>query len=115
MDGEQTGKYPETGFWEVLGGSELHPQLKRDHARRTIAAQANAEQTRRRRGSVRKRSKPCLRSGLSRNASEHRARKRKIRMIEDVEELCIEPQLHPLAQGKRFRKVKVTPYKIGTA
>ncbi len=36
-------------------------------------------------------------------------------MVEYIEELDVEPQLHVLGQGKPLREVEVTPRKIGTA
>ena len=36
-------------------------------------------------------------------------------MVEYIEELHVKPQLQMLGQGKQFRKVEVTPRKIGTA
>ena len=94
---------------------ELQPQLERDHAGRAIAAQTDAEQSGRGRGGVGERSEPGLGGRFSRNAGKHHARKSEIGVVEHVEELCVEPQPHTLGQGKRFRKVKITPRKIGTA
>ena len=39
----------------------------------------------------------------------------KLAMVEDVEELRFEPQLHAFAQGKPFRKIKIAPEEIRTA
>ena len=36
-------------------------------------------------------------------------------MVEDVEELCVESQLYPLAQGKPLGDVKVAPEEVGAA
>src|ERR1700726_1913309 len=77
--------------------SELQAQLKRDHARCAITAQTNAEQASRRRSRVSKRTKPSLRGRLPRNASQHHARKAKIRMVEYVEKLDVKPELQLLS------------------
>ena len=43
------------------------------------------------------------------------ARKAEIRMVEDIKELAVKPQLYVFGQGKPFRQVEVAPEKIGTA
>ena len=58
---------------------------------------------------------PALRGRISRNAGLHHAWKRKIRMVEDIKELTLKPQLHMLGQGKPFCQVEVAPEEIGTA
>jgi hypothetical protein len=45
----------------------------------------------------------------------HHAWQGEIRMVEDVEELTLKPQLHMFGQGKPFRQVEVTPEEIGSA
>jgi hypothetical protein len=82
------------------GNSELHAHLKRDHARCAVAAQTDAEQSGRRRCGVRDRSKSALRGRFSWNAGQHHAGKRKIRMVEYIEELRVEPQFHTFRHGK---------------
>ena len=82
---------------------EFKPQLKRDHAGRAITAQPDAEQAGRRRSRVRQRSKASLRRRLSRNPRKDHARKSEIRMVEDIEELGVETQLHALGEHKPFR------------
>src|ERR1700736_5265553 len=67
--------------------SELQSCLKRDHSRAAIATQADAQQAGWRRSCVCERSKACLRGRLSWNARQHHARKPKVRMVEDIEEL----------------------------
>jgi len=44
--------------------------------------------------------------------SEQQARKFKIRMIEDIEELSVEAELRALGQLKPFRQIKIAPRKI---
>jgi hypothetical protein len=101
--------------------SELQAQLKRDHARRAITSQTDAEQAGRRRGRGSNRAKPNLGAArsigasLSRNVGQHPAGKRKIRTVEYIEELDVEAQLHSLGHRKPLRKVEVTPHGIGTA
>jgi hypothetical protein len=94
---------------------ELQPRLKRDHAWTAIGAQSDSQQARRRRGCVGKRSKAALGGRLSWNASLHYAGKAEIRMVEDIKELTLKPQLHMLGQGEPFCQVEVTPEEIGTA
>jgi hypothetical protein len=101
--------------------SKLHAHLERDHARRAVAAQTDAEQTCwwRRRGS--KRPKPNLGAArsigayLSRDAGVHIARKREIRMIKYVEELSVETQLHALRNGKPLGEVEIAPEELRAA
>ncbi len=95
--------------------SELHPRLEGDHTWTAVAAQANAQQASRRRGRVRECSKSTLRGRISWNARLHHAWQRKIRMIENIKELPLKPQLHALAQGKPLCQVEVAPKKIRTA
>jgi hypothetical protein len=80
--------------------SELHAHLKSDHSRRAITAQTDPEQACRRRSGVGDRSEPRLGRGFSRNAGQHHAGKRKIRMVEYIEELRVEPQFHTFRHGK---------------
>src|ERR1017187_4733032 len=95
--------------------SELQPRLKRDHARTTIATQTNAQQSGRRRSGVSERTKTSLSGRIFRNAGLHYAGQTEIRMVEDIEELTLEPQLHALGQRKPFCQVEVAPEEIGTA
>src|ERR1700691_139794 len=77
-------------------GSKLQAQLKCDHSRRAVASQADAEQSCRGRRGVGDRSKSTLRRWLSWNSGQHHTGKRKIRVVEYIEELGIEPQLYAL-------------------
>src|SRR5208337_2033018 len=95
--------------------SELQASLKRDHSRTAIATQPDAQQAGRRRSCVRKRSKARLRGRTSWNAGLHHAGEAEIRMVEDIKELTLKPQLHMLGQGKPFCQVEVAPEKIRTA
>jgi hypothetical protein len=94
--------------------SELQASLKGDHARRAITAQTDTEQAGRRRGRGSNRAKPTLGSRTSRNARQHHARKREIRMVEYIEELDVEAHLHTLGHRKPLGEIEVTPRKIGT-
>src|SRR5271169_4318702 len=96
-------------------GSELQPRLKGDHARTAIATQTDPQQAGWRRSGVSERSNASLRGRISWNASLRHAGKAKIRMVEDVKELTLNPQLHMLGQVKPFCQVEVTPGEIGTA
>src|SRR5215467_10958033 len=82
--------------------SEFEPRLKRDHARRTIASQAHAQQSRRRRRRIAERTESGLRRGLPRNARVPQNGQAEVRVIEHVEELPIDAQSHPLLQRKPF-------------
>ena len=86
----------------------------REHARRAITAQTDAEQAGRRRSRGSKRPKPRLRRRLARNFSKNHARKCGIRTVEYIEELDVESHLHTLGQRKPLREVEVTPRKMGT-
>src|SRR5208337_1406216 len=98
----------------MTAGLKFQAQLKGNHSRRAITAQPDAEQAGRRRSRVSKRSKPSLGRRFPRNAGQHHARKAEIRMVEYIEELDVETQLHTLGQREPFRKVEITPGKIGT-
>jgi len=101
--------------------SELHAHLKRDHSRRAIAAQTDPQQAGRRRSRGSKRSEPNLGAArsiganLSGDAGKHVARKREIRMVEYIEKLSVESQLHALGHGKPLREVEVAPEELRTA
>src|ERR1700676_2593667 len=92
-----------------IGDLKLHAHLKRDHARRAVAAQTDAEQPGRRRRGVRDRAKSALRGRFSGNSGRHHAWKRKIRMVEHIEKLSVETQLHALGHWEPFCKVKIAP------
>src|SRR5580658_5216982 len=94
--------------------SELQPRLEGDHPWTAVATQPDSQQAGRRGGRVGEGSKSTLRGGISRNAGLNHVWKRKIRMIENIEELPFKPQLHVLAQGKPFCQIEVTPEKIWT-
>src|SRR5271169_4871023 len=79
---------------------EFQAQLEGDHARGAIATKADAEQSGGRRGGVGKRAESSLRGGFSWNAREQHAGQPKIRVVENVEELDVKPQLHFLGQWK---------------
>ena len=98
-----------------MANLKLKAQLKGDHARGAVTAEADAQQAGRRRGRVGEGAETCLRSGISRNAGEYHARKPEIRMVEHIEELDVEAQLPLLGQRKQFRDVEIAPRKIGTA
>src|ERR1700723_1870150 len=94
--------------------SELHPRPKCNHSWTAIATQTDAQQAGRRSSCISERSKASLRGRLSRNAGQHHAWKSKIRMVEDIKELTLKPQLHMLSQGEPFCQVEVAPKKIWT-
>ena len=77
--------------------SELEAQLKSDHTRCTVPAKADAEKASGWGSSIRERAKTGLRGGLSLYAGEDHAGQDEIRMIENVEELCVKTQLDSLA------------------
>ena len=58
---------------------------------------------------------PVCVEGFPGMPAEHHAGQPKIRMVEDVEELRFEPQLHALGQRKPFRQVEVAPEEIRPA
>src|SRR5580658_1143111 len=92
--------------------SELQPRLEGDHPWTAVATQPDSQQAGRRGGRVGEGSKSTLRGRISWNAGLNHVWKRKIRMIENIEELPFKSQLHVLAQGKPFCQVEVTPEKI---
>ena len=94
---------------------ELEAQLKGDHARGAVAAQADAEQSRWRRSGVGERAESGLRGGLAGDAGEDHAGKAEIRVIEDIEELAVDAQLHALGQREPLRQVEIAPGEIGAA
>ena len=99
----------------MVKDSEFQPSLQRDHAGRTVTAQANTEQSGRRRRGVRQRPKTHLCRGFPRNARVQVARKTKIRVVEHIEELAFYPELQALAQSEPFGEVEITPEKIRSA
>ena len=89
--------------------SKLNTRLKRDHPRRTITAQADAEQSRGRRSWIGKRPETGLRTWLSGDARQNQAGQPKIRMVENIEKLPFHPQLHAFAERKPLREIEITP------
>src|ERR1700730_12321004 len=89
--------------------SKLQSCLKRDHARGTVAAQSDAEQSRRRRCGGSQRPESRLRRWASGDACIHHRRQRKIRMIEKVERLCVQAKFQVLAQREPFGEIKIAP------
>ena len=79
--------------------SEFQPQLKRDHARRVIASQADAQQACGWRGRRDQRAESGLRARLARNSG-HRSRQGEIRVVEEIEELALDTKRHPLVEGE---------------
>src|SRR5580692_9565909 len=104
-------------FWSYFWyrASKLHAHLKCDHSRRAVAAQTDAKQSRRRRSRVRDGAKTGLRGGIPGNAGDDRARKSEIRMVEYVEKLRVEPQLHAFRHRKPLREVEVAPEELRAA
>ena len=78
---------------EIRGSSELQASVKCDHARRTVTAQTDPKQARRRRHRVSQCAKPRLRGRFAGNAAEHVAGQAKVWMVEDVEELPFDSEL----------------------
>src|SRR5579884_389398 len=99
----------------TLSLSELEPRLEGDHPRRAVAAQSDAQQARGRRGGVRQRAETRLRRRSARNPREREHRQAEVRMIEEIEKLAVNPQLHALAQRKPLRQVQIAPDEIGPA
>ena len=83
---------------------KLQPCPKSNHARRAVAAQANAKQARWR-NRVRQRAETGLRGWLARNAGIAQYRKPEVSVIEDIEELAGYSQLHTVAQSEPFGQV----------
>ena len=106
-------------YWLLEGSSwlcsELDSRLKRDHAGTAVASQSDSEQSGGRGGGVRQRTEAGLCGRLSRNTGQHDARQAEVGMVEDVEELSVESQLHPLAQRKPLGDVEVAPEEVGAA
>ena len=86
--------------WERL---ELQSELESNHPRRAIPAQADPEQSSWRRRCIGEGAEASLRGWFTRDSSEDHAWETEIRMIEDIEELCVESKFHPLRQEKPFR------------
>ena len=84
--------------------SELDPALKRNHARRTVPAEAYAKQSCGRRDGAGQCAKSSLRSGVAR-CSRLIAGQRKVGVIEDIERLRIQSKTHTLRDGNSFRQI----------
>ena len=83
--------------------SKLQPKLERNHPGCTVAAQADAEQPRRGRRAVSKGTESGLGGRSTGNSGKHHTRQAEIRVIKDIEELCVEPKFHPLGQEEPSR------------
>lgn len=95
--------------------SEFKARLKGDHARGAVASQADTQQPGRRSRGVGERAKSGLSRRIARNACIHVAGKTKVWMIEDVEELSVDPQSETLGQFEPLCEVKIAPDKGGAA
>ena len=95
--------------------SKFHSRLKSDHARGAIAAQANTKQPRWRGGRVAQRSESCLCGRFAGDACIAQNGKAKVRMIEDIEKLPVDAQLHVFPQREPPGYVKIAPREVWAA
>lgn len=91
---------------------EFQSCLKCDHTRRTVAAQADSQQTSGRRRGIAQRSKPCLRGAIAGNARRHQDRETVVRMVEDIEKLSIHSELYVFRQREKLGQVEIAPGEI---
>lgn len=96
------------------GNLEFEPELQCDHPWAAVTTQSYPQQSCWRRSSIRQRPKTSLGRRLAGNASQHDAGKTEVRMVEDIEELCIETHLHVFSHREPFRQIKVVPHEAGT-
>ena len=89
--------------------------MKGDHARRAVAAEAYAEESRWRRGGIGEGAEAGLRGGLAGDTGEDHAGQAEVGMVEYVEELDVEAQLDALGEGEPFGEVEIAPGEIGAA
>ena len=75
----------------------------------------DAQQSGGRRCRVGERAETGLRRWLAGNAGVSQNRKPEVRVIEHVEELPVDAQLHALIQGEPLGEVEIAPGEIGTA
>ena len=96
------------------GNLEFEPQLQCDHSWAAVTTQSHPQQASWRRSGIGQCSEASLRRRLAGNASQHDARKTEVRMVEDIEELCIQTHLHVFSHREPFRQIKVVPHEAGT-
>src|ERR1019366_9083027 len=99
----------------MLTASEFDSRLECNHPWRTVAAQPDAEQSRRRRSRIAQGSESGLRGRFARDSRVPQNRETEIRVIEHVEELTVDAQLHALRQLKPLGQIQVAPEEIRAA
>src|SRR5208282_2597477 len=105
---------PTDAVRQRLGNLEFEPQLQCDHPWAAVTTQSYAQQPRWRRSSIRQCPKTSLGRRLARNASQRDAGKTEVRMVEDIEELCIQTHLHVFTHREPFRQIKIVPHEART-
>src|ERR1035441_9854579 len=106
---------PRPGRSYLHSTSELHAALERYHTRRTVSAQSHTQQPGRRRCREAERSESGLRRWFARYPGVPQHRKSEIRVVEDVEELAVDPQLDALGQREPPGEIQIAPDEIEAA
>src|SRR5208337_2045336 len=96
------------------GNLEFEPELQCDHPGAAVTTQSHPQQASWRRSGIGHCSEASLRRRLARNASQRDAGKTEVRMVEDIEELCIETHLHVFTHREPFRQIKIVPHEART-
>ena len=89
--------------------------MKGNHARRAVAAEADAEKAGGRRRGVGEGAEAGLGGGFAGDAREDHVGQAEVGMIQEIEELDVEAELTAFRQRKPFRKVEIAPDEIGAA
>ena len=97
------------------GPSEFQASLERDHSRRTVAAQPHTQQAGRRRGRIRQGAEARLGRHLAGDPGINHGWQSEVRVIEKVEKLGVEPQLHLLGERKPLGQVEIAPHEVRAA
>ena len=94
---------------------EFEAQLKGDHAGSAIAAEAYAEEARWWRSGVGEGAKAGLSGGLAGDTGEDHAGQGEVWMVEHIEELDVEAQLHALGESEPLCEVEIAPREFWAA
>jgi hypothetical protein len=88
---------------------EFQFHLYGNRPRTAVATRSHAEQASRWRCRISEGSKSSLRGGFSRNAGQHHARKAKVGMIGNIEELGFQPHGEFFTKSDSLRQIHIGP------